>query len=60
MSAVTIVNAGPGNLYNTAEFSPATVTAFRGNAAGEYHLGAGVEHLIPVKVELKSDKELSG
>ncbi|KAI6183434.1 BHLH domain-containing protein [Aphelenchoides bicaudatus] len=58
MPTVAIVNA-PANLYSTADFSQATVTAFRGNAAGEYHLNTGVEHLIPVKVELKSDKELS-
>lgn len=60
MSTVAIVNAAPANLYSAADFSPATVAAFRGNVAGDYHLSAGVEHLIPVKVELKSDKELSG
>lgn len=59
MPTVAIVSAGQTNIYNAADFSP-TVSAFRGGGAGDYHLTAEVNHLIPVKLELKPDKELSG
>jgi hypothetical protein len=64
MPTVAIVTAnGQANLYN-ADFGQGAVgslpSAFRGGSAGDY-LNANVEHLIPVKVELKSsEKELSG
>ena len=64
MPTVAIVTSnGQANLYNAADFGQNTVgslqSAFRGGSAGDY-LNANIEHLIPVKVEMKNDKELSG
>jgi hypothetical protein len=61
MPTVAIVTAGgPANLYSADFGSVGSLqSAFRGGSANDY-LSASGEHLIPVKVELKSDKELSG